>query len=205
MGTDAYGDRLQALASSSSGVEIALGNWRDGQFLRGRGFDLVLADYLLGSTELHWANGADELMDRLLSVLRPGGYLLIVGLEPYELVLDRSRAMDRLVLDIEAIGDSAATLAGEATYRELPEEWVRQRIARHAELRVVTSRNFAMRITAKSLAGQISFAREMAAKIGDAGLRDAYALRTRALERDLGGFGTHTRARNYAMVVQREV
>merc|ERR1712205_168727 len=118
---------LQSAAASVPEVEILVGNWRDEDFMRERQFDIVVADYLLGSIELHWPYGADEMVDRLLRALKPGGYLLIVGLEPYELVLDRRASwQDRLVLDIGAIGDSASALAGDTTYRELPERWVQQ-------------------------------------------------------------------------------
>ena len=41
-------------------------------------------DYLLGSAELHWRYGAEQLMHRLLRAVRPGGYLLVVGIEPYD-------------------------------------------------------------------------------------------------------------------------
>ena len=69
-------------------------------------------DYLLGSAELHWRYGAEQLMHRLLRAVRPGGYLLVVGIEPYEMVLERTPGShDRLVLDIEALGDTAAALA----------------------------------------------------------------------------------------------
>jgi hypothetical protein len=109
------------------------------------------------------------------------------------------------VLDIEVIGDTAAALAGESTYRELPERWVRHQVERRgAEFRVVAAKQFTMRLTAKSLWPQISYARKMAAKIEDPGLRSAYAARASELERELAGWsGTHTRARNYALVVQR--
>ena len=148
-------------------------------------------------------------MDRLLGAVRPGGFLLLVGLEPYELVLDRAAegTQDRLVLDIEAVGDSAAALAGEATYRELPEAWVRHQVDRRRPdgFRVVAAKQFPMRLTARSLGKQISYARKMTAKIGDLTLQAAYRRRIRTLELALDGFGTHTRARNYAVVVQREL
>lgn len=126
-------------------------------------------------------------------------------MEPYELVLDRTAGSeDKLVLDIEAIGDTAAALAGESTYRELPEEWVRNQVDRHPELRVVGTKHFPMRLTTRSLMKQISYARRMTAKLDDSGLRDAYVRRIDALELELKEWsGTHRRGRNYAMVVQR--
>ncbi|KAK3262218.1 hypothetical protein CYMTET_28913 [Cymbomonas tetramitiformis] len=187
-------------------VYIVRGNWRDESFLRERRYDVVVADYLLGAVEQHWAHGADAMMDRLLAALRVGGYLLVVGLEPYDLVLGRSAGtQDRLILDIEAIGDSAAVIAGESTYRELPERWVRHQIERRQpEYRVVATRQFPMQLSAKTLGKQISHARQMAAKIDDSALQEAYTRRIGVLESELRSWsGTHNRARNYAVVIQR--
>jgi len=200
-GTDSYGNVLDSI-SSSTDLEVILGNWEKRDFMKDRYFDVVVADYLLGSTELHWRYGAEELLNRLLDLLKPSGFLLIVGLEPYETVLDR--AQDRLVLDIEAIGDSAAILAGQSTYRELPETWVLRQIDRRPGFRSVATRQFPMRLTAKSLSKQITYARNTATKIEDPGLRAAYTQRIKSLELSLKDFVVHVRSRNYAIVVQRE-
>ena len=118
----------------------------------GTAFDVVVADYFLGAVERHWAHGASAMLERLLRAVKPGGYLLLVGLEPYESVLDRSsNDHDRLILDVEAIGDSAATIAGEKTYREIPEEWVKHQVnisrCDLGNFQVVATRHFPMRLT----------------------------------------------------------
>lgn len=159
-------------------------------------------------------------MKHLLSInesraVKPGGFLFIVGLEPYEHVLDRrggffskspSSSRDRLVLDVESLGHSAAGLAGLSTYRELPEAWVRRQIVgrRGAEFSLVAAKQFKMKLTAKQLRRQLSYASQVAAKIEDRGLREAYATRAVELEGELSRWsGTHTNGRNYALVVQR--
>ncbi|GMH90218.1 hypothetical protein TrST_g12946 [Triparma strigata] len=185
-------------------VVVEAGNWRDDEFLKGRTFDVVVADYLLGAVELHWAHGADGMMDRLVEAAKVGGYLLISGLEPYEMVLDRGNDDDRLVLDIEAIGESAAFVAGESTYREIPETWVLRQIGRLGKFRVVDSQQFDMRLTVRSLMKQISYAKDMARKISDADLRKGYLTRVATLERELkSSGGEFWGGRNYAIVVQR--
>ena len=172
--------------------------------MKGRTFDVVVADYLLGAVELHWAHGADGMMDRLVEAVKVGGYLLISGLEPYEMVLDRGNDDDRLVLDIEAIGESAAFVAGESTYREIPETWVLRQIGRLGKFRVVDSQQFDMRLTVRSLMKQISYAKDMARKIRDADLRKGYLTRVATLERELkSSGGEFWGGRNYAIVVQR--
>ena len=147
------------------------------------------------------------MLGRLLDRVRPGGTLLIVGLEPYELVLDRNDKDDRLVLEVEAVGDAAATVAAEPNYRELPERWISERIARTPSFSVAATERFPMRLTARSLQRQLVFARDCLVKIEDDGLRTAFEARVRALDKELSVWArkgkSHRRARNYAIVVRR--
>jgi SAM-dependent methyltransferase len=204
---------LRQTTASVPGVDIVVGNWRDLTFMPDTTYDVVVSDYLLGAVEQHWPFGAGAMMDRLLRAVRPGGYLLLVGLEPYEGVLDRSDNIhDRLVLDIEAIGDTAAAIVGEATYRELPEEWVRHEasVPRHGGplFQVVASEQFSMRLTRASLMKQVEYAKRTAEKIADRELRVAYQRRIKALQHELHAEWpedfAHRRARNYAFVIKRE-
>ena len=138
--------------------------------------------------------------------------MLLVGLEPYEGVLNRSdNVHDRLVLDIEAIGDAAATIVGEATYRELPEEWVRHEVSVPRRgggvFHIVDTEQFTMSLTRRSLTNQVEYARLTTKKIADTELRNAFERRIKALEQQLHidwpqGF-VHRRAKNYAMVIHR--
>ena len=92
---------------------------------------------------------------------------------------------------------------GESTYRELPESWVRGQVERASGFRVVAAAQFPMRLTKRSLSNQLAFARKMTAKVDDAGLRAAFDSRAAELETELGGgWATHRRAQNYAIVVQ---
>ena len=203
-GTYGFDAMSTAAASVDAGVEVVLGNWRDEEFLKGRSFDVVVADYLLGAIEYHWPYGADQMMDRLCAALRPGGYLLIVGMEPYEEVLDRqANWKDRTVLEIEALGDAAAALAGGTTYRELPERWILHQIRRRADFHVVTSNHFPMRLTAKSLTKQLTFARQQANSIANTGMQKAFLKRIDEMQQELKKIGSHHAARNYAIVIQR--
>ena len=202
-----YGAKPLREMTRNRNVSVVIGNWRDDGFLSDQTYDVVVADYLLGATERYWAYGADELLGRLLDRVRPGGTLLIVGLEPYELVLDRNDKDDRLVLEVEAVGDAAATVAAEPNYRELPERWISERIARTPSFHVAATERFPMRLTARSLQRQLVFARDCLVKIEDDGLRAAFEARVRALDKELSVWArkgkSHRRARNYAIVVRR--
>ena len=206
-----YGSKglREAVSEYSDRVRIVLGNWQNNNFFPSeKKFDVVVADYLLGATELHWAYGADTMMDHLLHFVKPGGYLLIVGLEPYETILDRNLPQDQLVLEIEAIGDAAALLAGESTYRELPEHWVNQQVTRTKGLyNIVASKQFEMKLTVTSMRSQIGYAKRTLKKIKNEKLQTAYLERVRELEEELKKSWTtnHQRGRNYAMVIQRNV
>ncbi|CAK0831800.1 unnamed protein product, partial [Prorocentrum cordatum] len=164
-GSGIYGhSSLQALISSASanGTKIVTGNWRDEQLLRGREYDVVVADYLLGAVERYWPYGADEMLDRVLHAVKPGGHLLVVGLEPYELVLDArtSDQKDAVVLEVEALGDAAALLGGRPSYRELPEDWVSRHVRRRGGFRVVARSGFPVTLTGgQFVRSQLDFAR----------------------------------------------
>ena len=203
-----YGAKPLREMTRGRNVSVVIGNWRDDGFLSDQTYDVVVADYLFGATERYWAYGADELLGRLLDRVRPGGTLLIVGLEPYELVLDRNDKDDRLVLEVEAVGDAAATAAFEPNYRELPERWISERIARTPSFSVAATERFPMRLTARSLQRQLVFARDCLVKIEDDGLRAAFETRVRALDKELSVWArkgkSHRRARNYAIVVRRD-
>ncbi|KAH8091191.1 hypothetical protein JL720_6078 [Aureococcus anophagefferens] len=202
-GTDAYGDRLRD-AFAGAAVDVVVGNWREAGFLAGERYDVVVADYLLGAVELHWPHGADAVLARLLGALKPGGTLLFVGVEPYESLLDRADDADRLVLDVESLGDSAAALAGEATYREVPEAWITRQVDARDGYAVVASETFPMTLSAASLRKQVTYARTTSAKIADAGLRKAYERRVAELTIEVNAWkGTHRKGRNYALVVKR--
>jgi len=202
-GLDSYGDALHSFVDDS--VNIVVGNWKDKAFMKETNqYDIVLSDYLLGSTELHWRFGAEMLLERILTVLKPNGFLLIIGLEPYEMILHRSDPHDRLVLDIEAIGDSVALLIGESTYRELPQQWVIEQIDRRPDFEVVATQQFAMKLTAESMRRQLAYATKTAAKIVDRDFRVAFEKRIEDLTLSLDTFETHNKARNYAVVVQRK-
>lgn len=174
-------------------------------FLKGLQYDVIVADYLLGAVERYWPHGADGMMNRLLNATKPGGYLLITSLEPYENILDRKNNKDKLVLNVESIGEAAAYIAGESTYREVPLSWILRQIDRFPEYQIVTTKEFPMTLTSRSLLNQISYARATLKKIEDTILQTAFLKRVAALEKDIKKkwkSSTHMGTNN-AIIVQR--
>ena len=209
----AYGyGPLRALAASapaSSPVHLRLGNWRNTSLLpAGSAYDVVLLDYLLAAVEMHWAHHADEVLWRVLRTVRRGGGLAVfTGIEPYELTLGAERsAAERLILDVEALGDAAAQLAHRSTFRELPMRWIIRQVERAGGFRVVATKTFPMSFGAESLQSQLSFARAEAAHVSDPDVRRALLAavqRLHARTAALGSSRVRSRAHNYAIVLER--
>ncbi len=98
---------------------LLVGNWADGELLAGESFDVVVADYLLGSSDRHAPWFQLDLIRRLADLTR--GTLYVVGLEPYP-------AGPGLIQEIAALRDSVQLLLGRRPHREVPCEWVYERL-----------------------------------------------------------------------------
>lgn len=99
---------------------ILAGNWSDPLLLGGETFDVVLADYLIGSMDRF----SPYFQYRFLRRLRPhvATRLYLVGLEPYRGAGDD--AGGRLVLEIANLRDACILHAGHRCHREYPSDWV---------------------------------------------------------------------------------
>jgi len=112
-----------------------------------------------------------------------------------------------LVLDIESVGESAAFISGESTYRELPLIWVLRQLQRMPDWSVVATKEFQMKLSSKSLKKQINYAKRTAKRIVDAEFQKAFLTRIKHLEDELRSWsGKHTtNAKNYAIVAKRRI
>lgn len=162
---------------------LLLGNWLDGELLKGEVFDTVLADYLLGAVEGFSPYFQQDLFRRL----RPhvGGRLYVIGLDPYVLAAPAMPA-EAMAREIGRLRDVCLLLAGETPYREYPAEWAVTRLEADG-YRVLSARRFANRYKARWINSQLDMAARRAAKIGDPALAGALhgrigALREEALE-----------------------
>jgi hypothetical protein len=100
------------------------GNWADEALLHGESFDVVLADYLLGSIDGHAPYFQDRLFERLRRHV--GGRLYVVGLEPYPRTAETPGG--RIILEIVRLRDACILLAGDRCFREYPREWTIRRL-----------------------------------------------------------------------------
>jgi hypothetical protein len=101
------------------GDRVLSGNWSDPLLLEGEAFDVVLADYLIGSMDRF----SPYFQYRFLRRLRPhvGTRLYLVGLEPYH--EKPGYAGGRLVMEIANLRDACILHAGHRCHREYPADW----------------------------------------------------------------------------------
>jgi SAM-dependent methyltransferase len=107
--------------------QVIAGNWKDPEFQKGRQYDVVLADWLLGSVEFFAPHFQVGLLRRLRQLVKPSGVLLFTGREPDDLKANATVGA-RLLLDIDTLRDSAATLSLRRPYREIPQWWVEEEL-----------------------------------------------------------------------------
>lgn len=98
-------------------ARIVVGNWNDERLLEGERFDVVLADYLVGTVEAFPPYAQDRQLHRLTGLCGDRFYLL--GLEPY-VVNKPSDETGELVWHIGRPRDAILLLAGHRPYREYP-------------------------------------------------------------------------------------
>jgi len=163
--------------------EVLIGNWCEADFLEGRVFDTVLADYLLGAIE----GFAPYFQGQLFARLRPhiGKCLYVIGLDPY--ILGPAPTEEAKI--IKAIGrlrDCCLLLAGETPYREYPLEWVVESLLSNG-FKIEAARRFGNRYGARWVGSQLDMAVRRLPKLANEDLQASLAgeiesLRARALE-----------------------
>ena len=151
--------------------------------------------------EVGWPYAQDAVFARLLSLVKPGGHLLFVGLEPYEL-LPGSKPSDA-VRRFEAVGDAAALLAGTSSYREMPQEWVMRQLERNGEYQVASSMQFPSMLGPGYARSQLDFAQSQASNLGASEIRRAILGRVKAMRSESESFSA--KGQNYAVVATRRV
>jgi len=100
---------------------VISGNWKDPKLLQGKVFDVVIADYLLGSLDGY----APYFQDRLFDRIKPhvGKVLYVVGAEPLPDMVE-GNPHGQLIVDIAKLRDACILLTGDRPYREYPMDWV---------------------------------------------------------------------------------
>lgn len=126
---------LEALGVRDRG-EVVIGNWFGDEACEPlvhaqQQFDVILADYLIGAMDGFSPYKQDLMLPRLLKLLKPGGRLYIVGLEPIPDSVPAD-AVDvnnaAIVCKVRRVRDACIELAGHRCYREYPVDWILRQI-----------------------------------------------------------------------------
>lgn len=104
--------------------KVLVGKWQDPDFLKGHQYDVVVADWLLGSVEFFAPHFQVRLMRRLKELVKPGGYMLFNGREPDHLRDNGTGTLRQILLDVDMLRDAATLLSLQTPYREMPQWWV---------------------------------------------------------------------------------
>ena len=171
-------------------------------------FDTILVDYLIGAMDKFSPYFQDVIFERLNAHLRPGGRLLILGMEP---ISDESddKSIAKITTDIKHVRDACQLLAGERPYREFPLSWIERTLDKVDGLTIVQRKIFPYKYTFEKLAEQIDLGRRRVDKFSSEELKavmtglldelEAKCLKITAGLKD----GTFTSGFNYVVVVEK--
>lgn len=158
--------------------QIIIGNWIDGNLLKGEVFDTVIADYLLGAVE----GFSPFFQPFLFRRLRPltGSTLYVKGLEPYVPINRPETKAGQLVWEIGRHRDACVLLGGDVPYREYPAQWVVDQL-KIAGFTVHSVKHFDIRHKARFVNAQIDLCKPALSRIKDRALANALSARGEAL------------------------
>lgn len=122
-------------------------------------YDTILADYLIGAMDGFSPYQQDLMIPKLAKLLKPGGRLYIVGLEP---IPDTAPGDANIICKVRQIRDACILLAGHRCYREYPVEWIQRQIkTQEADTRLTLLRTttFPILYRHSTIVNQINVAR----------------------------------------------
>lgn len=98
--------------------------------------DTILADYLIGSMDGFTPFAQDRLLEDILPLLKPDGFIHLVGLQPIYTLLSASaysRLTDaqKVVVDTARVRDACILLARHRPYREFPLDWIERQLTKN--------------------------------------------------------------------------
>lgn len=139
---------------------LLVGCWTDPTLLAGERFDVVVADYLFGSVDRYAPWFQVGLVRRLAALT--GEVLYVVGLEPYP-------EEPGLIQEIAALRDAVQLLRGRRPHREVPCEWLFERL-REAGLEVEEPVRFENLYGPEFLEGELGAVETLLPQLGIKGL-----------------------------------
>jgi len=151
-------DEANALGMAHRG-KVLIGNWFHPHTplqLEER-YDTILADYLIGAMAGFSDYRQEEMLSKLAALLKPGGKLFLVGLNP---IPDRVEGDANVICKVRRVRDACILLAGHRPYREYPVEWVhRQFQSTTPAMRLLRTSKFPILYRHATIVKQINVAR----------------------------------------------
>ena len=153
--------------------EVVIGNWAEGfdleedgkrsTIIKGAGrhlcrdekYDTILCDYLIGAVDGFSPYYQDRIFPRLVTHLRPGGRMYVVGLNP---IPDSVDGPADVFCRITKLRDACILLANHRCYREYPPDWI-ERHLKLAGLEVVSQKRFPIMYSFNTMLRQLNVAR----------------------------------------------
>lgn len=142
-------------------THITIGNWfptesKDALDFPHPKFDTILADYLIGAMDGFSPYRQDEMIPKLLELLKPDGRLYIVGLEP---IPDKDSSRADVICKVRQIRDACILLARHRCYREYPLEWIEKQVEANPSSKLLESHRFPVLYSHATIVRQIQVAR----------------------------------------------
>lgn len=142
--------------------KVVIGNWfgddpldkiliEDGEL-----FDTILADYLIGAMDGFSPYEQDQMIPKLTRLLKPGGRIYIVGLEPLP---DKAHGDANIMCKVRQVRDACILLAGHRCYREYPVQWIERQIGSNDHLELISTKSFPILYRHPTIMNQINVAR----------------------------------------------
>lgn len=171
-----------ALGISNKG-EILIGNWFDEATplqLADEQYDTILADYLIGAMDGFSPYRQDQMIAKLAKLLKPGGRLYIVGLEP---IPNAAPGDTNVICKVRQVRDACILLAQHRCYREYPMEWIHRQIETLGDLQLLQSSQFPILYRHETIVKQINVGRSKLSLFPTSELADSMTVLLNDLER----------------------
>eukprot|EP00522_Entomoneis_paludosa_P018332 CAMPEP_0172453752 /NCGR_PEP_ID=MMETSP1065-20121228/10938_1 /TAXON_ID=265537 /ORGANISM="Amphiprora paludosa, Strain CCMP125" /LENGTH=286 /DNA_ID=CAMNT_0013205959 /DNA_START=144 /DNA_END=1004 /DNA_ORIENTATION=- len=161
----------------SNDFEVIIGNWFDEDdplTMEEEQFDVILADYLIGAMDGFSPYAQDQMIPKLARLLKPGGKLFIVGLQP---IPDRTPNDPdaNLICKVREVRDACILLAGHRCYREYPVDWIQRQVQTCPGLILDHTSQFPILYKQETIVKQINVARSKFQYFPTPGLSTAMA------------------------------
>ena len=182
------------------GDEVVVGRWGEEDLLRGRKFDVIILDYLIGSIDGFEPYTQDMIFGRLGVHLAEGGRMYVVGMEPIPDQPTTGRSTQEsgeddnnhtqlvikaqgLVCEMRRLRDACILLAGHRCYREFPLSWIHRQISSStSSLHISNTKSFSILHSPSSFTKQLNVARSKLEYMDSEVMREGMRIKINELE-----------------------